>query len=119
MKILFILTFVASVYCAVNWVAGFSSLTVYAVSGAGGLWQNFIDRCQKFEDNGGAVRGLDCVGNGVFYLMGAAAAFGAGQAGAMYILNQGVTTQGGEYGAEYLQHLWDLPSPSPVLKIAP
>ncbi|PVH76183.1 hypothetical protein DL98DRAFT_300643 [Cadophora sp. DSE1049] len=26
--------------------------------------------------------------------MGAAAAFGAGQAGAMYILNQGVTTQG-------------------------
>ena len=26
--------------------------------------------------------------------MGAAAAFGAGQAGAIYILNQGVTTQG-------------------------
>ncbi|KAH7395712.1 hypothetical protein BKA64DRAFT_66731 [Cadophora sp. MPI-SDFR-AT-0126] len=94
MKIFFLLTLVAGIYCTVNWVAGFSSLAVYAVSGAGGLWQTFIDKCQEFEDNGGVVRGLNCVGNGVFYLMGAAAAFGAGQAGAMYILNQGVTTQG-------------------------
>ncbi|RDW82326.1 hypothetical protein BP6252_03438 [Coleophoma cylindrospora] len=94
MKVLFILTLVSGVCCVVNWRAGFSLLAVYAVSGGAGLWQNFIDKCQEYEDNGGVGRGINCVGNGVFYLVGAAAAFGGGQAGAMYIANDGVTTQG-------------------------
>jgi hypothetical protein len=66
----------------------------YAISGGAGPWENFVDKCQEFEDNGGVVRGISCVGKGVFYLIGAVAAFGAGQAGATYIANEGVTMHG-------------------------
>jgi len=94
MRLLPLLALAAIGYCATSWVAGYTSLTAYAVSGGAGLWQNMIDKCQEFEDGGGVVKGIDCVGNAVFYCMGAAAAFGAGQVGAMYIQSQGVTTQG-------------------------
>ncbi|KAK0107906.1 hypothetical protein ONS96_003693 [Cadophora gregata f. sp. sojae] len=81
MEFLLPLTFLTNAYRSINYIAGFSSLTIYAITGAGELWQNFIDRCQEFEDNGGAIRGINCVGNDVFYLMGAVVAFGAGQGG--------------------------------------
>ncbi|CAG8951856.1 hypothetical protein HYFRA_00005660 [Hymenoscyphus fraxineus] len=89
MRLSLLLVFVTGVCCIVNWTAGLSALTIYTLSSSAGLWQTFIDKCQEFEDHGGRVRGMTCAGNGIFYLVGAAAAFGAGEAVSMWVVGQG------------------------------
>ena len=93
MRVLVLLT-LTPVASAGNWAAGGSALSYYVLRGGTDMWNDMIDRCQEFEDNGGAVRGINCIANGAFYLAGAAAAFGAGNAGIEYIANYGRTKLG-------------------------
>lgn len=79
---------------AASWAAGYTALAAYLITGGSSIWDGMISKCQEFETNRGVVRGLDCVKNGVVYLVGAAAAFGGGYARAEYIKNQGVTNVG-------------------------
>lgn len=94
MRVLIILGYIASTVSAANWVAGTSALSYYLVSGGDSIWDGMIQKCQEFENNGGYVRGLNCIKNGVGYVVGAAASFGGGYVGAEFIKNYGRTDIG-------------------------
>jgi hypothetical protein len=69
-------------------------LSSYVLRGGADIWDGMIARCKEFEADGQVVSGVDCVGRAVAYLIGAAASYGAGQAGVEYIANGGITTTG-------------------------